>query len=103
MIKKYALVFEGKVACTYEDEKPQVFGGDWSKGQSLEIPEGIERPFFDGVSIIEKPKSQAELDEKTKDDEKKAAKELLKNIKDADLSTVAELRKAFKDLLKVVL
>ncbi len=41
--------------------------------------------------------------EKDKEDEKKAVKQLLKGLKDNELSTVAELRKAFKDLLKVIL
>lgn len=41
--------------------------------------------------------------EKDKDDERKALKQALKSIKDSDISTVAELRKVIKDLLKVLL
>jgi hypothetical protein len=40
-MKKFVLVFEEKIVTHYEGEQPMPFGGPWSKGISLEVPEGI--------------------------------------------------------------
>jgi len=70
--------------------------------QTIEVsPEMVRLPKTYEI-IIEDISAEIQ-EEKNKDNEKKALKLLLKDIKDAELSTVAELRKAFKNLLKVIL
>lgn len=70
--------------------------------QKIEVsPEMVRLPKTYEI-IIEDISAEIQA-EKDKDNERKQLKQLLKGLRDNELSTVAELRKAFKDLLRVLL
>ena len=88
-MKKYALIFDGKLVNKYESDDPMSFGGPWKEAVSIEIPDNINfnRVKYENGELSEKPKNKEETDEETN---KTEFTELVQYMKDFDFSTIQD-------------
>ena len=101
---KYIHVYNDKIVSRYESKKPINFGGEWSEGFSVEIPEEMDLNLVvldNKGQPKERSKKEEEIKEESDELERKELIELLKSIKKDDVDTVAKLKEVIVKLIKV--